>query len=89
MAMYGILLSCVAGAPSCYLELLDKLQKGICKTVGPSLATSVEPLAHNRNVSCLSLFYRYYVGKCSSELATVVPLPYSSGRSTCYSDRLP
>ena len=26
-----------AGAPSCYLELLDKLQKRICKTVGPSL----------------------------------------------------
>ena len=24
-----------AGAPSCYLELLDKLQKRICRTVGP------------------------------------------------------
>ena len=23
------------GAPSCFLGLLDKLQKGICKTVGP------------------------------------------------------
>ena len=32
-----------AGAPSCYLELLDKLQKWICRTVGPSLATSLEP----------------------------------------------
>ena len=31
-------------APSCYLELLDKLQKRICRTVGPSLATSLEPL---------------------------------------------
>ena len=28
-----------AGAPSCYLELWDKLQKRICRTVGPSLAT--------------------------------------------------
>ena len=27
-----------AGAPSCYLELLDKLQKLICRIVGPSLA---------------------------------------------------
>ena len=35
------------GAPSCYLELLDKLQKRICRTVGPSLATSLEPLAHH------------------------------------------
>ena len=30
------------GAPSCYLELLDKLQKRICRTVGPSLAASLE-----------------------------------------------
>ena len=35
-----------AGAPSCYLELLDKLQKQICRTVGPSLAPSLGPLAH-------------------------------------------
>ena len=34
------------GAPSCYLELLDKLQKQICRTVGPSLAASLEALAH-------------------------------------------
>ena len=26
-----------AGVPSCYLELLDKLQKQICRIVGPSL----------------------------------------------------
>ena len=40
-----------AGAPSCYLELLDKLQKRICRSVGPSLAASLEPLAHRRNVA--------------------------------------
>ena len=77
-----------AGAPSCYLEFLDKLQKRICRTVGPSLAASLEPLAHRRNVASLSLFYRYYFGRCSSELAQLVPLPYSRGRSTRYSDRL-
>ena len=54
------------GVSSCYLELLDKLQKRICRTVGPSLATSLEPLAHCRNVGSLSLFYRYYFGRCSS-----------------------
>ena len=48
-----------AGALSCYLELLDKLEKGICRTVGPSLAASLEPLAHHQNVASLSLFYRY------------------------------
>ena len=77
-----------AGAPSCYLELLDKLQKWICRTVGPSLAASLEPLAHHRNVASLSLFYRYYFGRCSSELAQLVPLPYSRGRCTRYFDRL-
>ena len=35
-----------AGAPSCYLDLLDKLQKWICRIVGPLLAASLEPLAH-------------------------------------------
>ena len=77
-----------AGAPSCYLELLDKLQKQICRIVGPSLADSLEPLAHRRNVASLSLFYRYYFGRCSSELAQLVPLSFSRGRSTRYSDRL-
>ena len=43
-----------AGAPSCYLELLDKLQKRICRTAGLSLAASLEPLAHRRNVASLS-----------------------------------
>ena len=77
-----------AGAPSCYLDLLDKLQKWRCRIVGPSLAASLEPLAHRRNVASLSLFYRYYFGRCSSELAELVPLPFSRGRSTGYSDRL-
>ena len=66
-----------AGAPSCYLELLDKLQKRICNPVGPSLATSLEPLAHYCNVANLSLFCRYYLGRCSFELDQLVPLPYS------------
>ena len=45
-----------AGAPSCYLELVDKLQKRICRTVGPSLAVSLAPLPHRQNVASLSLF---------------------------------
>ena len=52
-----------AGAPSCYLELLDNPQKRICRTVGPSLAASLEP--------------RYYFGRCPSELAQLVPFSYS------------
>ena len=57
-------------------------------TVGPSLADSLELLAHRRNVASLSLFYSYYFGRCSSKLAQLVPLPFTRGRSTRYSDRL-
>ena len=77
-----------ADARRCYLELLDKPRKRICKTLGPSLAASLEPLAHRGNVTSLSLFYRYYFGRFLSELAQLVPLPYSRGGSTRYSDRL-
>ena len=76
------------GAPICYLELLDKLQKGIYRTVGPSLAASLEHLAHGQIVARLNLVYMCYFGRCSSELARLVLLPYSWGRSTRYSDRL-
>ena len=64
-------------ASSCYLEYLDKVQKRICRTVGLSLATSLEPLAHCRNVaSLLSHFYRYCFGRCSFELAQLVLFPF-------------
>ena len=75
-----------ADVPSCYLEFLDKLHKGICRTVGPSLATSLETFAHLQNVASLSLFYRYYFGRCSSELAQLVPLCLSYWGSIHYSD---
>ena len=75
--------------PKCYFELLDKLQKPICRTVGPALVASLEPLVHRRNVASLYLFYRYYFGRCPFELTKLVLLPYSRGRSTRYSDRFP
>ena len=53
----------------CYLELLDKLKRWICRTGGPLLAASVGPLAHHLNVASLSLFCRYDLGRCLSELA--------------------
>ena len=76
------------GAPSCYLELLDKLQKRICRVVGPALAASLEPLTNRRDVASLIIFTGYYFGRCSSELVQLVLLPYSRGRSAFYSDGL-
>ena len=36
-----------AGASRCYLELINKLRKRICRTVDPSLAASLEHLGLN------------------------------------------
>ena len=74
-------------APICYFKFLDKLQKWIYMTVGPSLAACPEPMTHCWNETSLSLFYRYYYGRYSSELAQLAPLPFSWGRSSCYSNR--
>ena len=73
-----------AGDPSCYLELLDKLQKRFA-----GLWPFTRCLSWTLDSSfCLRHFYRYYFGRCSLELAQLVPIPYSRGRSTRYSDRL-
>ena len=74
-----------AGLLSGTVRLATKMNMQDCWSFTCCLS---EPLAHRRNVASLSLFYRYYFGRCSSELAQLVPLPYSRGRSTCYSDRL-
>ena len=66
-----------AAGPSCYFGLLDKLQKQIFRTFGPSLAASLEFLADSRNVASLGVFYSYYFGRNSSELAQLAPLSYS------------
>ena len=76
------------GAPNCYLEIIDKLQKRICRTFGLSVTASLQPLAHRQNVASISLFYRHYFGRCSSKLPQLVALPYSRRRCTGYSDRL-
>ena len=70
------------------LEIVRQATKAVCRIVGPSLAAFLELLAHRRNVASLSIFYGYYFGRCSSELAQLVPRPFSRGRSTRYSDRL-
>ena len=52
------------------------------------LAASLAPLAHRRNVPSLSIFFRYFFGRCSSEMTQLVPVPLSRGMSTRYFDRL-
>ena len=53
-----------AGAPSCFLELLEKPQKADMEDCCSSLAASLEPLAHCQNVASLCFFYRNYFDRC-------------------------
>ena len=63
--------------PQLLLGFVRQATKTDMQDYCPSLTASLEPLAHPRNVASLSLFYRCYFGRCSSELAQLVPLPFS------------
>ena len=65
----------------------DKVQKWTCRAVGSSLAAFVKPLGHRQNVASLSFFDTYYFGRSLSELAQLMLLPYSRGKSTRYSHK--
>ena len=67
---------------------MDKLLKWISRTVGPSLAASLELMVPRQNVASLRLFCSYYFGRCSAELVELVPFPYSRGKATRCSNRL-
>ena len=71
-----------AGAPKTHLSLLDRVEKRVKNLVGEDLANQLQPLAVRRYVASLSLFYRYYFGRCSSALEGCVPKPKVFSRST-------
>ena len=62
-----------AGAPAHLLNLLDKIQNRVSNMIGPQLSLKLQPLSHRRDVASLSLFYKYFHGHCSEELASLVP----------------
>ena len=76
------------GAPSCYLELLDKLQKTEMQYCWSFICYLSWTLGSSSKYSQLESFYRCYFGRCSSKLAQLALLPCSWMRSTRYSDRL-
>lgn len=76
-----------AGSSSNVLSLLDKVQRRICNIIGPDLAIKLQPLCHRRNVASLSLFYKYYHGRCSDEISSLVPPPKIAKRNTRLSTR--
>ena len=66
-----------------YASLLDRIESKAIRLIGdPSLTSTFDPLSLRRKVASLSLFYRYYFGHCSDELATCIPPPMARPRST-------
>jgi len=69
------------GSP--FTALLDRVESKAFRLINdPNLTTSLDPLSLRRNVASLSLFYRYFFGRCSVELADCVPLPLARPRVT-------
>ena len=73
----------LVGDPNYNLDMQEKLQKPVCRTVDRTVAAPIKPLNHHRNVASLSLYF----GRYSSKPTGLVLLPCSCGRST-HSNRL-
>ena len=68
---------------SASVSLLDRVESKAIRLIGdPSLTSTLDPLSLRRKVASLSLFYRYYFGHCSAELAACIPPPLARPRST-------
>ena len=74
-------------APKHSLATLDAIQKRAVRLIENSTLTdSLDSLAHRRNVSALSLFYRYYHSRWSDELKSVIHSKACFASSTRFSD---
>ena len=75
------------GASKHSLAILNTIQKRASRLIDVSTLTdSFDSLAHRRNVSALSLLYRYYHVKSSDELKSVIPPKACFERSTRFTD---
>merc|ERR1712002_1214306 len=69
------------GSSSTYI--LDRVESKAFRLINaPHLTSQLPSLELRRDVASLSLFYRYYFGRCSDELYYCVPGPKSWGRNT-------
>ena len=76
-----------AGAPISSLNILDRVQRRLFNLLGENLYSKLQPLSHRREVASLSLFYRYFHGHCSEDLASLMPRRYSSFNSSIRTHR--
>ena len=68
------------GASKYPIASLDTIQKRAIRLIDDSALT--DSLGHRRNVSALSLYKRYYHGRCSDEFKSVIPPKACFVRST-------
>ena len=62
------------GAPPSTLDIVERLQRKAFRLIGDeSITNLIDSLEHRRKVGALTLFYRYFHGRCSSELSSIVP----------------
>ena len=79
----GFIRPCLEYCSSPHTSLLDRVEsKDIRLNGGPSLTSTLDPLSLRRKVASLSLFYRYFFGHCSDELAACIPPPMARPHST-------
>ena len=78
----------ICGEASKYsLASLDTIQKWAIRLIDDSALTdSLDSLAHWRNVSALSFYYRYYHDGCSDEFKSVILPKACFARSTHFAD---
>ena len=66
-----------------YTSFLDRAESNVIHLIGnPSLTSTLDPLSLRCKVASLPLFYRYYFGHCSDELAACIPPSMAQPRST-------
>ena len=81
-SLYGVLLSHL-GRFQLHMYLLDRIESKVIRLVNSTNVTSkLDPLKLRHVVGSHSLFYRYYFGFCSQELAACVPPPLARPRNT-------
>ena len=65
----------------------ETIQKRAIRLIDDSTLTdSLDSLVHRRNVSALSLYYRYYHSRCSDELKSIIHPKARFTRSTRFAD---
>ena len=69
-------------------DQLDQVQKRVFSLVCSGFSSDLRALSHRWDVASLSLFYKYYYGKCSSEFEDLISPKRVTVRSTPFSEQM-